>query len=214
MLTRARAVALVLAGLMLAACGNIHPGDAAVVDGRSISMKSLDVTAKSYCELTLRSATQQGVSAVSNADMRRQAVTGMVTLMVARKLAEEQGVTPKPSTYELTDEQKSQVAAAFPKGDHDALNQVIEDSQETYEIAVALGERSTGDQRTDANVDTLAQAGQAQITKTFSDYDVSFSPRFGLSKSSKQIADTGSLSVPVSADKVAAAELPPAQRCS
>src|ERR1700712_1202889 len=105
MRTRARAVAVVIAGLMLAACGNIHPGAAAVVDGRSISMKSFDKTAKIYCTFDLASAKNNGATSPSNVEVRRQAISGIVTALVARKVAAAKGVTPKPQSYVLTGEQ-------------------------------------------------------------------------------------------------------------
>ena len=115
MLTRSRAAVLVLAGLTLAACGNVHPGAAAVVDGKTISMKSLDQAAKALCTLAL--AGPQAPQAIPNADVRRQAVSTLVSLVVARKIAREEGITPKPSAYELTRAQEDQVAKKLPGGE-------------------------------------------------------------------------------------------------
>ena len=213
MWTRARAVALGLAGMTLAACGGIHPGDAAVVDGHSISMKTFDDTAKIYCTLTARSAAQQGVTAVDNADIRRQAITDLVTVVVARDVAAFKGVTPKPRAFELTPSQQQQITEAFPSNG-DEVGAVIEDSQEISAIAIGLGEQSTGQTRTPENEADLAQIGQAAILKAFSDHDVRFAPRFGLSDSMKQLSPTGSLSVAeVDLEKPAGGELPAAQRC-
>jgi len=216
MLTRARAAVLVLAGLTLAACGNVHPGAAAVVDDQTISMKTLDKTAEAYCTLTLASAKSQGATVPGNADVRRQTVTTLVSLVVARKLAKQEDVTPKPTEYELTTQQEDQISKAFPDDDADELKKLIEKGQELSAISVALGEKSTGQARTADNVSQLAAAGQAEITKAFKANDVEFSPRFGLSDTTaKTVADTGSLSVAPSDlgdDKPDA--LPKAQRCS
>lgn len=215
MKTRARAVVLGLAGLTLAACSNVHPGDAAVVDGKSISMTTLDNTAKVYCTLTLNAAKQQGTSSVSNLDVRRQAVVALVSAVVARKLAAENGVVVKPSTYELTNTQRTQVAKAFPKEDIGELEKAIEDAQEVSAIAIALAEKSTGQTRNTGNEAQLAQMGQNEITKAFKDNDVKFAPRFGLNGSSKAVSDSGSLSVAeVDLEKPTEDELPAAQRCS
>lgn len=215
MLTRARAVVLILAALTLAACGNIHPGAAAVVDGETISMKSLDRTAKAYCTLTVASA--QGATAPENAEMRRQALTTLVSLVVARKIAEEENIKPKPSVYELTGEQEEQIAKAFSKEkDLDEINKLIEQSQELSAISVAFGEKVTGQPVTAENQAQIGAAGQAEITKAFKDNDVEFAPRFGLSNSTaQQVAATGSLSVAptdLGADKPN--ELPASQRCT
>lgn len=214
MWTRARAVAVVVAGLTLAACGNIHPGDAAVVDGRSISMKSFDKTAKVYCALTLVSAQANGATAPGNADIRRQAISGMVTVVVARKVAAARGVTPKPQTYLLTGAQRDQVAKQFPST-ADAVDKTIEDAQETSEISISLGEQKTGTTRTADNAAQLAQVGQSEIVKAFPTYHVHFAPRFGINGELKKVASTGSLSVSDgNLDKSSDDELPAAQRCA
>src|SRR5829696_936982 len=127
-MTRARAAVLVLAGLMLAACGNIHPGAAAVVDDQTISMKTLNKAAKAYCTLTVASA--QSATVPDNAEVRRQTVTTLVSLIVARRVADEEGITPKAADYELTREQEGQIAQAFPDEDLDEINKLIEQSQE------------------------------------------------------------------------------------
>lgn len=212
MRTRARAIAVIVSGLMLAACGTIHPGAAAVVDGRSISMKSLDKTAKVYCTLTLASAQANGATSPGNAEIRRQAISGIVTAIVARKVAAAEGVTPKPRTYELTGAQHDQVAEKFPSTT-DEVVKAIEDAQETSEIAISLGERSTGTSRTPDNASQLAQVGQAEIVKAFPKYHVHFAPRFGINGKLKNVSSTGSLSV-AGGKLDTPAELPAAQRCA
>jgi hypothetical protein len=216
-MTRARAAVLVLAGLTLAACGNIHPGAAAVVDDETISMKTLNKTAKAYCTLTLASSQQQGATPPDNAEVRRQAVTTLVSLVVGRKLAKAQGITLKPAQYELTTEQEGQVTKAFPKEKNlDEINKLIEQGQELSAISVALGEKSTGQERTAENESQLGAAGQAEITKAFKDNDVEFAPRFGLSNSTaKTVASSGSLSVaPADLGDERPDVLPAAQRCT
>jgi hypothetical protein len=216
-MTRSRAAVLLLAGLTLAACGNVHPGAAAVVDDQTISMKSLDKAAKAYCTLTLAGSQQQGATPPDNADMRRQAVLTLVSLVVARKIAEEEGITPKPSDYELTADQEKQVAKAFPKEDNlDEINKLIEQSQELSAISLALGEKITGQAATAENESQVGAAGQAEITKAFKANDVEFAPRFGLSNSTaKTVASTGSLSVsPADLGEDEPNQLPKAQRCT
>jgi len=217
MWTRARAVALGATALTLAACGgNIHPGDAAVVDDRSISMATFDKTARIYCELTLLSAQEQGVPSVPNAEVRRQAISDLVTVIVARDVAKLKGVTPGKQTYELSASQLKEIGAAFPKGDDaETVESVIEDSQEIVAIAIALGEQSTGTVRSAENEAVLMSEGQAVIQKTFKDREVRFAPRFGLSGTRKDLGPTGSLSVAeITFDAPTDDELPTAQRCA
>lgn len=212
MLTRARAAVLVLAGLSLAACGSVHPGDAAVVDGRSISMKALDDVAKVYCVDAARNAQNTGGAAPDNAEIRRQAVTTLASLVVARKLAEQEGVTPKPSAYEIPDSADSEVAKAFPGIDVEVAKSAVEDSRELTRIASALGAKAAGQTPTEDNLAQLTEAGQALITQALQDEDVEFAPRFGLDGSGKQVAST--LSVTPAGGEGAPDDLPAAQRCT
>ena len=215
MLTRTRGVVLAIAGLSLAACGTIHPGSAAVVDGRTISMDTLDRTAAAYCTLTASAAKQQGIATVSGSEVRRQAVVGLVSLRVARDLARSKGVTVEPSTYELTPAQRDQVATSFPDSDVAELAKVIRDSREVSALAVALAEQQTKQQATSENEAQFADIGQGAILAAFADRDVSFAPRFGLDSKGQQRAATGSVSVtPDDLQAPVDEELPASQRCS
>ncbi|MET0931434.1 MAG: hypothetical protein ABWX74_18080 [Aeromicrobium sp.] len=215
MLTRVRVVVLALAGLSLAACSTVHPGSAAVVDGQSISMRTLDSTAEAYCTLTADAAQQQGITTVSNSQVRRQAIVGLVSLVVARKLADSEGIEVEPSAYELTTSQRERLAREFPDADADDLGRAIEDSQEVSAIAVALAVKDTGQPATDDTEAQLAELGQATILTAFPQNDVTFAPRFGLAPSADVRAETGSISVtPVDLEAPVDEELPAALRCS
>lgn len=217
MLTRARAVVLAVAGLSLAACSNVHPGSAAVVDGSTISMRTLDETARAYCTLTLDAARQQGgeAQAVSNTEVRRQAVVALVSSVVADDLVEEEDLPVRPSMWQVNDTLRSQIADAFPGADVDGLARAIEDDQKISAVAIALASKRTGQAPSETNQQQLLQLGRDEITKAFADRDVSFAPRFGLSPTAQPRSGTGSLSVaPADLEPAAADALPDAQRCS
>lgn len=215
MLTRARLAVLALVALSLAACSNIHPGDAAVVDGHSISMSKFDKTARIYCELTLISAKQQGVTSVPNADIRRQTISDLVTIYVARDLAKKEGITPDRQSYELTAAQLKLIAADFNGDDAETVEFAIENSQEIAVIATALAEKASGTVATEDNASQMAEVGQAAIVAAFKDHDVKFAPRFGLSDTMKDLGPTGSLSVAnIDFEAPSDDELPAAQRCA
>lgn len=187
-----------------------------MVDDHSISMSTFDKTARTYCELTLLSARAQGVESVSNSQVRRQAISDLVTIHVARDLAKLKGITPDKQAYELTGAQKQEIKAAFPNDDA-AENVVfaLENSQEIAAIALALGEQLTGLTRTDENATTLAEAGQSEIQAAFKDHEVKISPRFGLSGTLREVGPTGSLSVAeIDFEAPAEDELPAEQRCA
>lgn len=215
MVTRTRGVVLALAGLSLAACSNVHPGAAAVVDGKTISMQTLDKTAEAYCALTANAARQQGVTTVSNSDVRRQAVVGLVSLVVARDLAESKGISIPKASYRLSSEQRDRLETVFPDADTDEIARVIEDNQELSAISVALAEKNTNQQATAQNQEQFAQLGQQEILTAFPANDVSFAPRFGLDADAQERAETGSVSVAaVDLDGPVDEELPRSLRCS
>lgn len=215
MLTRSRVVVLAVAGLMLAGCGSVHPGDAAVVDGQSIPMKTLEKTAEAYCTLTLNSAQQQGVNVVSSTDIRRQAVLSLVSIVVARDVAKTENLEIQPKSYALSQAQVDQIAEAFPDAEIPELQKALEESQEVSAIAIALAAKMNGVVPDETNQAQLDEAGRAEITKAFKDNEVKFAPRFGLSPSGAVRAATGSLSVaPVDLEAPTPEDLPKTQRCS
>lgn len=211
----ARVAVLAVAVVVLASCTGVHPGSAAVVDGESISMETADKASGAYCELALAVAKQQGVTEVSAADARRQAVTDLIMSKVAHKLAAETKLSVNPASYVITDEQQAQIDEAFPGGNLTEISEAIERSQETYAIVVALGEQATGSRISEETSAEIESAGQAEIEKFYRASDVSIDPRFGLGDLSQQVASTGSLSVAEATEaQVDPAELPSAQRCS
>ncbi|MEO6604342.1 MAG: hypothetical protein ABIN55_01890 [Aeromicrobium sp.] len=213
MLNRARAAVLIVAAISLAACGNIHPGDAAVVDGHSISMEKFDKTARVFCLDALAGST--GATKPDNAAVRRGTVVRMVSLVVARDLADEEGVVPKPSDYEVSPERKAQLPKQLPGVDVDDATAVLEDVQELSLIAVALAAKATGAVPTEENLGQFNEAGMAAIQAAFNDHDVKFAPRFGLSPSLKDLGPTGSLSVAnVDFEAPTGDELPAVLHCS
>lgn len=206
-----RALTAVAVALLFAGCGSVHPGAAAVVDGTTISMGRADDVAVVYCQLTLLSAPDG--TPVSNADVRRQAVTDLVIGVVAEDLAAEENLTPNPSTYEITPAQRKEIAQTFPDDEVDAVVDAINGAQRTFAIAELLGAEQNDDP--DAEAEQLRQQGLQQIQAELARRDVRFDPRFGIARDGQQKAVTGSLSVPVEVPDPADQEgLPATQQCA
>ncbi len=205
-LAPAAAVALLLAG-----CGSVHPGAAAVVGDTTISMGRADDVATVYCKLSLLSAPEG--TPISNADVRRQAVTDLVVGVVARDMADEANVTPNPSTYEITPSQRREIAQAFPDDEVDSVVEAISASQRTAAFAELIGAERNDNPTVEA--EQLRQQGFQLIQAEVARRDVRFDPRFGIARDGTQNAATGSLSVPVKPPDPAAEEgLPATQQCS
>ena len=202
----AAAVALLLAG-----CGSVHPGAAAVVGDTTIPMGEADDVATVYCQLVLLSAPEG--QPISNADVRRQAVTDLVVGVVARDMADDANLTPNPSAYEITPAQRKEIAQTFSGDEIDAVVEAINASQRTFAIAELLGAERNNDP--DAEAEQLRQQGLQLIQAELSRREVRFDPRYGISRDGTQNAATGSLSVPVKAPEPAAQEgLPATQQCA
>jgi hypothetical protein len=196
--------------LLLAGCGSVHPGAAAVVDDTTIPMGQADDTAAVYCKLALVSAPQG--TPISNADVRRQAVTDLVVGVVAREMADTANVSPNASEYEITPAQRKEIAQSVAADELDPVIDAINASQHTLAIAQLLGAQQSDNP--DADAEQLRQQGLQLIQAEVARRDVRFDPRFGIADDGTQKAATGSLSVPVEAPEPSQEGLPATQQCA
>ncbi|MGA9103013.1 hypothetical protein [Aeromicrobium sp.] len=205
-----RVLVVTATALLVAGCGSVHPGAAAVVGDTSISMARADDVATVYCQLTLLSAGQG--TPVGNADVRRQAVTDLVVGVVAREMADDADLTPNPSSYEITPAQRKDIAKEFPADQLDLVVETLNDAQRTYAIADLLGARKIDDP--DAEAEQLRDQGLQLIQAEVARRDVRFDPRFGIGRDGTAKAPTGSLSVEVKAPDPDQKGLPATQQCT
>src|SRR6478736_1946236 len=89
-MSKTRLAVLGLAALLMAGCGPVNPGAAAVVDGTRIPMSDVDDVADVYCTASLSG---QGGSAagIDSSALRRQSVADLVSGAVADRVAKERG---------------------------------------------------------------------------------------------------------------------------
>ncbi len=204
-----RLVPLAAAGLLLSSCGALTPGAAATVADSTISMSTLDDSARVYCEVTAIQAQQQGAPAIDNAAIRRQAATDLVLSRVATDLAEERGLEVPAGTPPDPEE----LAAVF--GDRaDEVGEVLTEAQNLFELLALIGGDETSTEVTEENRSQLADAGRTVALESFEEFDVEFSPRLGLSDDGQPAPQIGSLSVPTTPETPAVEDLPEALRCS
>ncbi|MGJ9421254.1 hypothetical protein [Aeromicrobium sp. CF3.5] len=204
-----RLVPLAAAGLLLSSCGALTPGAAATVDNRTISMSALDDSARIYCDVTALQAQQQGVQAIDNAAIRQQAVTDLVLERVATEIAEQRDIAvPTPVKPD-----PAQFAEVF--GDRaPEVADVLAQAQDLFQLLAQIGGDETSTEVTDQNRDQLAEAGRTVALESFSEFDVEFSPRLGLSDDGQPAPQIGSLSVTATPGTPAVEDLPEALRCS
>lgn len=211
----ARLIVGMAAASVLAACGSIHPGQAAVVGTTQISMTKADQRASAYCAVSLASAQEPGAQVLSNAQLRRQALADMITLTVATKVAKEKGVRADPTLYAMDDARKKQLRKVFAKSHPDQVVNAIYMAQKAYALTLALGEDATGMTFSQKNGQQLQAAGEDIIKAAMKKTDITVDGRFGLDDMTAQISQTGSLSVGEAAvAKLTAQALPATQRCA
>jgi len=167
-----RLVSLAAASVLLAACGQVHPGQAAVVDGVPISMKRVDTTARIYCRLLPGSASANGP--IPYATVRRQAVSDLVFAVVARNLAAERHLDVAAAEFALTAHEIAIVRRRLHARQVSAAITVAEQNGRTYAIADRLG-RKKG-----RSAEMAREAGLRIIARAASSRRVHVDPRFGV----------------------------------
>lgn len=187
MALKSRILGLVVVAGLLSACGSVHPGAAAVVNGERITMQEADSIAPLYCLVQL--AGQQESAVFDNAQIRREALSSLIFIEVADQLAAEKNLTVKVSD-DLGAPAEAFREALDPEF-RDDFDSLMEQNLRFGAIAIALG-RSVAPDVADEN--ELLNIGMGEIGKALGESDIDIDPRFGINAMGEQIADSGSLS--------------------
>ncbi|MBD1269080.1 hypothetical protein IDH50_02435 [Aeromicrobium tamlense] len=207
-MSKTRLAVLGLAALLMAGCGPVNPGAAAVVDGTRIPMSDVDDVADVYCTASLSG---QGGSAagIDSSALRRQSVADLVSGAVADRVAKERGYQVTVPALAAAD--REQLEQMF-GDDLDAALELIERNQRTGVIAQQMAREADSSLQ---EGEALQQAGQQLLAQATADSDIEIDPRFGLDDTVQQIADSGSLSVAGGElDATATEDRPAALQCS
>lgn len=183
-----RVVGLGVVALMVGACGPVHPGAAAIVDGERISMAVADETAQTYCIVNL--AGQPEGTMYDNAEVRRQALTSLIAMTAADQLAEEKDL--KVTVPTDNSGQLEEFVEMIDPQHVEAFTEVFEDNNRLGAIALELGR---SDASKGASDEEISQAGFQVIIAAMQKKDIEIDPRFALGQDGSPIADSGSLSV-------------------
>lgn len=207
----ARAAGLAAAGLVLSACGQVHPGAAAVIGGTRIPMDEVDTLSAAYCRATVAIAESQGqpVNPAEGIDSRRTVLGLLLQLEIARQAAESLGVTAEPSTYVADDQSFQPLLDAVGEEYADDVTRLVRATGETGALQAAIGAHQLGEDVADVDpqqAQQQQQSGQEYIAEFGADVDIEIDPRFGLAPDGQVLAQTGSLSVPVSEEAVTPTE--------
>ena len=210
-MSKTRLLVLGLAGLTLAACGPVHPGAAAVVDGSRIAMSDVDDVAAVYCAASASEGqagdgAQAGVDAIG---LRRQAMADLLAGKVADQIAQERDYDI--TTPAVSDQDRTQLETIFGDDVDDAVA-LVERNQRTSAIVIEMAREQNP---TVKDEQQLLQVGQSLLGEAVADRDIEVDPRFGLDDTLQQISENGSLSVAaISLDATAVEDRPVALQCT
>lgn len=200
----ARMVGLAAAMLALGACGQVHPGAAAVVGGTRIPMDEVDTLSAAYCRATVAIANSQGQPAdpAEGIASRRTVLGALLQLEIARQAAGSLGVEAEPSTYVADPRSFQPLLDSVGEQYADEVSQLVGVTGETTALQVAIGAHQLDQDMAEVDQQEAQQTGQEYVAEYGADVDVEIDPRFGLAPDGQVLAETGSLSVPVSEEAV------------
>jgi hypothetical protein len=200
---RRRLLAAATAGLaaaVLAACGDMHPGAAVVIDDGDFraSMEEVDDLTAALCEANPLLAEAQGQPPQSTAGVdARQYVTTLLIESYLTPLAAESADAEEPPSDEIE---------VSPDDLREITDQMDEDNVDEFlrlfEMANAVSGwwRSIGAQQPGATTANVEQLGQQYVYNLAGDYDIDIDPRLGLDGDNlepqdEDVARSGSMSV-------------------
>ena len=216
------------AGLLLTACGQVHPGAAAVVGDTRISLDQVDSLSEAYCRATIAIAAsqEQPVEPRQGVESRRTVLSALLQLEIARATADSLGVEVPPSSYAVAEQEYQGLLDVVDDEYDDEVTELLSVNAETRALVVAIGAHELGQDVAEIDqqqLEQVAQQGQQVVSEFAADVDIDVDPRLGLGSDGQILTQTGSLSVPVSDEAVppqdaAAAtsrldELPDSQVC-
>ncbi|MET1060442.1 MAG: hypothetical protein ABWX84_12640 [Nocardioides sp.] len=177
-------------------CGSdVHPGQAAVVEGQRISMSDADSFSDDFCEL-YRPILKQQDSALAMSTIRALALDVLVRDEVVHQYAEDRGWTP-PASYHKAVRGIDQQAEQFqiPAADLDTFRKVREAEEYANWVYAKAGQEKVGET---GDAQAALAEGRTILTAYADDADITLDPRFGtVSAEGQYLPSTGGLSVPV-----------------
>jgi len=209
--------------LALSGCGSVHPGAAAVVGDTRVSFDEVDTLSVAYCQATLAISEVQGspVTPTQGIESRRSVVGLILQRELARQAADSLGIEVAPAAYVADAQSYEPLVAAVGDEYADEISELVELTGEATALREAIGaqqlEQDVSELLTRQQVEEAQQAGQDYITEFASGVEIDLDPRLALAPDGDVLAETGSLSAPVSGDAVSSVEsvdaLPAAQVC-
>lgn len=171
---------------VLAGCGSIYPGAAAVVNGEEISRTQVDELASTYCLYM----SGQGRE-VNQLDARRQAAADLIAEKVMDDVFAKEGVEVVVSEYRLTSAERSGLEEFF-EGDAEAIIILIERNNRIQKgVQKILRRTNVGIPDAD-----LSKFSTQLILQYVGEARVEIDPRLAIANDLSGSVPSGSISVP------------------
>jgi hypothetical protein len=199
---RRRLLAATIAGAaaaVLAACGNMHPGAAVVIDDGDyrVSMNELDDLTSAMCEATQVAAESSGQPRQTTEGIdARQYVTGLlIQSYLTQRAADETGAAePAPDDIAVSPDDFTDITDQMDEDQVSDFMHLLELSK-----GLAAWQTSIGQSLSTASPGTNpAQAGQKYVLDSADQYDIDVDPRLGIDGDdllAPDIPRSGSMSV-------------------
>jgi hypothetical protein len=161
----------------------IHPGAAATVGGRTVSMSKIDDDTTLYCKAYVTSSeqSQQGQSGPIPLGLFRSYVAGgLANRLLGQELADQYAVEPA-SGYQQQVSQIQQALASAPEDQREAVLEVAASDAYLQNVQVAIGQKLTGSSgSSNAELKAALQRGQVATQDWLNDHHTSIDPVFGV----------------------------------
>jgi hypothetical protein len=195
-----RTVGFGAAVLALSGCSaGFHPGNAAAVDGTTISESSVDDVMDAACAYTEDFAKQNAqVQKLDRVEYRGVFLTGMIQAAITDEIATSQGLTVSDAQVESTAVTSvNSIPDSLSDSETDALTQYFEDQARSSIQQALIGKHADDPSITNGSQLTSDEisADKPHMTTYFKEADVDVNPSYGTWNGTSIDSGTGSLSV-------------------
>jgi hypothetical protein len=181
-------------GLLLSACSSIgiHPGQAAVVGDRSVSMNTINSNATLYCQGLSSTIQSSQTQQIPMRLIRQYVATGLSEKLLGQQLADQYGVTPGPQ-YAQSIAQLEQQLGSMTADQKAAVLDVESGPRYLQWVQVAIGRQLlAASSQSSGSTRAALQRGQVATEEWVKSHHVEIDPVFGVSVDGgqfKQVAD-------------------------
>ncbi len=208
------AVGIGVATLALTGCStDLHPGNAAVVDGTRITQSHIDDVTAAVCSYVVEAGKQGGQpQEYGIADLKSSLTSTIVQFEITRQVADEMGLSVSQAQVD-SQTARYGVPTGLSAADEKTVKDYFDEAAEATILQAVIGAHLKDDQVTSGNDVTQEQidAPKPFMNNYFQAANVDVNPSYGTWNGKSIDPGTGSLSAPADSKSE---PLPAAQKCS